>query len=153
MEKQFASRVQKILAGLRKAPPLGIQVSLPSDDLHAWEAVIPGPEDSLYKGGKFKIQILLPENYPLTPPIVRFVTPIYHLNVSQSSGQVCLRFLAEDEWVAGGTIEQVLNALFSLLIRPEEDNAFDHDVMNEYHHLKFLYDEKACESATKATPK
>ncbi|XP_078593170.1 ubiquitin-conjugating enzyme E2 D4-like isoform X2 [Branchiostoma floridae x Branchiostoma japonicum] len=151
MEKQFASRVQKELAALRKSPPLGIQVSLPSDDLHVWEAVIPGPDDSLYKGGKFKIQILLPENYPLAPPIVRFVTPIYHLNVSQSSGQVCLRFLAEDEWVAGGTIEQVLNALFSLLIRPEEDNAFDHDVLNNYHHYRGQYDRKARACAAKAT--
>ncbi|XP_019642875.1 PREDICTED: ubiquitin-conjugating enzyme E2 K-like [Branchiostoma belcheri] len=90
------------------------------------------------------------ENYPLGPPIVRFITPIYHLNVSQTSGQVCLRFLAEDEWVAGGTIEQVLNALFSLLIRPEEDNAFDHDVLNNYHHYKQSYNSKARNSADKA---
>jgi len=35
---------------------------------------------------------------------------------------------------------QVLNALFSLLIRPEEDSAFDHDVLNNYHHYKMEYD-------------
>ncbi|CAH1228655.1 UBE2D4 [Branchiostoma lanceolatum] len=150
MEKQFAARVQKELAALRKSRPLGIQVSLPSDSLHEWEAVIPGPEDSLYKGGKFKIRILLPENYPLGPPVVHFLTPIYHLNVSQTCGQVCLRFLSEDQWVAGGTIEQVLSALFSLLIRPEEDNAFDHAVLNNYHHFRGTYDKMACESAEKA---
>ncbi|XP_035687022.1 ubiquitin-conjugating enzyme E2 D4-like isoform X2 [Branchiostoma floridae] len=150
MEKQFATRVQKELAALRKSCPLGIQVSLPSDNLHEWEAVIPGPEDSLYKGGKFKIRLLLPENYPLAPPVVHFLTPIYHLNVSQVCGQVCLRFLSEDEWVAGGTIEQVLSALFSLLIRPEENNAFDHDVLNTYHHFRRQYNKMACNSAKKA---
>ncbi|XP_066282960.1 ubiquitin-conjugating enzyme E2-22 kDa-like isoform X1 [Branchiostoma lanceolatum] len=150
MEKQFASRVQKELAALRKSRPLGIQVSLPSDSLHEWEAVIPGPDDSLYKGGKFKIRILLPENYPLAPPVVHFLTPIYHLNVSQTCGQVCLRFLSEDEWVAGGTIEQVVSALFSLLIRPEEDNAFDHAVLNDYHHFRRQYDKFACDSARNA---
>ncbi|XP_019617325.1 PREDICTED: ubiquitin-conjugating enzyme E2 13-like [Branchiostoma belcheri] len=150
MEKQFASRVQKELAALRKSPPLGIQVSLPSDNLHEWEAVIPGPQDSLYKGGKFKVRLLLPENYPLAPPVVHFLTPIYHLNVSQACGQVCLRFLSEDEWVAGGTIEQVLSALFSLMIRPELNNAFDHEVLNVYHHFNLDYNKMARDSAKKA---
>eukprot|EP00058_Branchiostoma_floridae_P027087 XP_002612578.1 hypothetical protein BRAFLDRAFT_78802 [Branchiostoma floridae] len=129
------TQVQKELAALRKSCPLGIQVSLPSDNLHEWEAVIPGPEDSLYKG---RISY------------VHFLTPIYHLNVSQVCGQVCLRFLSEDEWVAGGTIEQVLSALFSLLIRPEENNAFDHDVLNTYHHFRRQYNKMACNSAKKA---
>ncbi|XP_070557712.1 ubiquitin-conjugating enzyme E2 D4-like [Ptychodera flava] len=150
LQKQIGNRLKKELTALQKSPPYGIQVNLPTDDLYAWEAEIQGPEQSHYKGGIFKVRINIPEKYPMEPPSVHFVTPIYHLNVSQSTGQVCLAFLAADKWVATGTIEQLLNALYSLLIRPEEENAFDHEVLNKYHHYDWEYKQLAQQSASKA---
>ena len=43
-------RVQKELKQEQSLRPHGIEVTLPSDSLQLWEAVVPGPEDSLYKG-------------------------------------------------------------------------------------------------------
>jgi len=32
-------------------------------------------------GGIFKLELFLPEDYPMAPPKVRFLTKIYHPNI------------------------------------------------------------------------
>lgn len=32
-------------------------------------------------GGVFKLELFLPEEYPMSPPKVRFLTKIYHPNI------------------------------------------------------------------------
>ena len=44
------TRVQKELKQLQTLKPHGIEVSVPSDSLQIWEATVPGPDESLYKG-------------------------------------------------------------------------------------------------------
>lgn len=34
-----------------------------------------------YLGGSFKLELFLPEEYPMAPPKVRFLTKIYHPNI------------------------------------------------------------------------
>ena len=48
-------RVQKELKQLQSLQPHGIQVTLPSDSLQLWEALVPGPEDSLYRGEEISL--------------------------------------------------------------------------------------------------
>lgn len=42
---------------------------------------ISGPQGTCYGGGKFKAEVLLPDDYPMTPPKVVFDTKIYHPNI------------------------------------------------------------------------
>ncbi|XP_077868790.1 ubiquitin conjugating enzyme E2 B-like [Saccoglossus kowalevskii] len=74
-KKQLASRLKKELTAVQRSPPFGITVYLPDDNLHVWNAEIKGPAGSLYEGGTFKIQITLPENYPMEPPVVSIIEP------------------------------------------------------------------------------
>jgi ubiquitin-conjugating enzyme (huntingtin interacting protein 2) len=39
-----------------------------------------------YEGGKFYVDIIVPENYPFVPPKMKFVTKLWHPNVSSASG-------------------------------------------------------------------
>jgi ubiquitin-protein ligase len=53
------------------------------------QAQIQGPEDTPYENGVFYLDVGIPERYPLDPPQVRFVTPVYHPNID-SAGRICL---------------------------------------------------------------
>ena len=58
------------------------KVAASEEDIHNWSAVIFGPDDTVYACGRFNLEITLPKDYPFKPPKIRFMTKIYHPNVS-----------------------------------------------------------------------
>ena len=51
------------------------------NDPFKWYALIKGPEDTPFAGGTFRLGIQIPDDYPMVPPKVDFLTPIYHPNI------------------------------------------------------------------------
>lgn len=41
------------------------------------------PDADIYKEGAFRIEMKLTSKYPDEPPVVRFLTPVYHPNVAK----------------------------------------------------------------------
>lgn len=66
--------------------------------------VISGPSDSVYQGGIFKLHIVIPSSYPFEPPKIKFLTKVWHPNVSSVTGAICLDIL-KDQWSPALTIK------------------------------------------------
>ena len=54
-----------------------------------WCVLYVAPDDSIYRGGYFKVKIKFPDNYPNDRPFFYFRTKIYHLNIWSFTGEVC----------------------------------------------------------------
>lgn len=52
--------------------------------------VLRGPSETPYEGGVWKIRIELPIDYPYRSPSIGFCNRLYHPNVDEASGSVCL---------------------------------------------------------------
>lgn len=57
----------------------------------------PGPEGSPYEKGLFDVDIQIPDSYPFQPLKMKFITKVYHPNISSASGAICLDIL-KDAW-------------------------------------------------------
>ena len=90
-----------------------ISVGLKGDNIYEWEATIQGPHDTPYEGGKFILDMIFPENYPIKPPVVTFRTRIYHCNVN-SDGKLSLDILG-NLWSPSIIVEKMLLSILSLL--------------------------------------
>jgi len=119
--------LKRQLAELKKHPVEGFSAGLVDDsNLLEWEVMIIGPPDTLYEGGFFKARMTFPENFPLLPPEMRFVTPMWHPNI-YPDGKVCISILhapgddqygfeqAGERWMPVHTIESILISVISLL--------------------------------------
>ena len=49
-------------------------------------------------GGMFKLELFLPEDYPMAPPKVRFITNIYHPNVDKLGAVLPIVLRWQADW-------------------------------------------------------
>ena len=100
-----------------------IQLDLTDEtDIFQWKAHITGPKDSPYEGGIFELSLRCSDTYPLAPPKVLFVTPVFHPNVLFKTGEICLDILKPDAWTPAWTLQSVCRAVVALLSHPEADS-------------------------------
>ena len=66
------------------------KVSLIDDSIQQFYVIFQGPRDTAYEGGSWKVRVELPDLYPMKLPLIGFTNKIYHPNIEESSGSVCL---------------------------------------------------------------
>lgn len=101
-------------------PAPGISAQPQEDNLRHFSVMIRGPQDSPFEGGVFELELFLPEEYPMAPPKVRFLTKIYHPNID-TLGRICLDIL-KDKWSPALQIRTVLLSIQALLSAPNPDD-------------------------------
>lgn len=126
--KDVAVSNQVIMRVLREANTLkqrsleNVSVFVCKDNLLFWKVIVTGPIGTLYCGYKWLLSIeFSPKTYPLRSPDIRFVTPIYHCNISDD-GKICHEIL-RSHWTSQTTMYDVLQQIIGLLAEPEPNDA------------------------------
>ncbi|BGO95086.1 hypothetical protein NBRC10512_006369 [Rhodotorula toruloides] len=122
LPKRIIKETQRLVSD---SPP-GISATPHEDNLRYFDVVISGPDSSPFEGGKFKLELFLPDDYPMAPPKVRFLTKIYHPNIDKL-GRICLDIL-KDKWSPALQIRTVLLSIQALLSAPNPDDPLANDV-------------------------
>merc|ERR1712029_1222513 len=91
---------------------------------------VTGPAESPFEGGNFKLELFLPEEYPMSAPKVRLLTKIYHPNIDKL-GRICLDILKE-KWSPALQIRTVLLSIQALLSAPNPDDPLANDVADHW---------------------
>ena len=119
-------RIVKETQRLQSDPTIGVSAVPYQENLRYFNATIAGPNLSPYQGGIFKLELFLPEEYPMAPPKVRFLTKVYHPNIDKI-GRIGLDVLM-DKWGPSLQIRTVLLSIQVLLSAPNPDNPLATDV-------------------------
>ncbi|KAJ3512653.1 hypothetical protein NLJ89_g3405 [Agrocybe chaxingu] len=122
-------RIHREIADLKKED-LGPIVLEPSDSLYIWKGSIPGPQGSVYDGGIFNVEIVLPNDYPFSAPRVLFKTRIYHMNIAES-GNICIDILKHN-WSPALSLFKVMLSLSSLLTDPNPKDPLVPSIATQY---------------------
>lgn len=125
-------RIQKELKEIERDKASGVAVQLrDGSNVQKLIGFVPGPKDTPYDGGVFMIDIVLPEQYPFVPPKMKFITKVWHPNISSASGAICLDVL-KDQWSPALTLKTALLSLQALLSSPQPDDPQDAVVAKQY---------------------
>lgn len=141
-ENRSTMRIHQELKRMEKCPPKGILLWSVDSNFDTLEAIIDGPIQSPYEGGEFKLGITIPKKYPIVPPVVKFITPIYHPNIDKS-GRICLESLKQEpqgKWSPTNTLESILIQIQILMAEPNHIDPLEREIANQFVQDRPLFD-------------
>ncbi|ODQ66275.1 ubiquitin-conjugating enzyme [Nadsonia fulvescens var. elongata DSM 6958] len=120
-------------------PPEGISAGpADEDNFFEWECLIQGPEGTPYESGLFPATLSFPEDYPLSPPTMKFTCKMWHPNI-YNDGTVCISILhapgddpnmyesASERWSPIQSVEKILISVMSMLAEPNDESGANID--------------------------
>lgn len=136
-------RLNQEIKDLTESPISNCSAGPIDHDITLWNATIFGPAGTPYEGGVFHLEIKFTNDYPFKPPMIRFITPIYHCNINKN-GYICLDILNKN-WSPALTIGKVLVSLCSLLNEPNPNDPLVPSIAELYRMNKEVHDANARE--------
>ncbi|KEP62643.1 UNVERIFIED_CONTAM: ubiquitin conjugating enzyme E2, putative [Hammondia hammondi] len=136
-------RIQKELQAFLSNPPPNCRVYVHPSNIRVWLIEMTGMEGSPYANEMYRLKVVIPPDYPFSPPTCFFLQPApVHVHV-YSNGDVCLNLLGSD-WRPSLSISAVAVAILSMLTSAKQkqlptDNAAHMDVPAGHHGTQFLY--------------
>ena len=130
-------RIERELREINTDEPVAIEIQNSPLNMHEpryLRGIISGPPDTPYEGRKYCLEIFYPDKYPFKPPDAKFLTKIWHPNVSPVTGTISL-----DGWSPAMTLEALLLHLQALLRDPDLNNPYDTFVTDQYTHSRDIF--------------
>ena len=87
-------------------------------DVWKWRLVIVGQNE--FAGGKFIVELDFNDNFPFQAPKIKFLTKVYHPNISKEGG-ICTLAL-ESSWVPTKSSCDVIDFVLTTFRAPNDEN-------------------------------
>jgi len=138
------------LVRLTQEPVPGFTVEPASDDLFTWIVGMYGPPATIYEGGYFKARLRFPETYPMDPPSMVMIAPMWHPNIFED-GRLCISILhppgddptsgelASERWNPTQSVATVLLSVISMLNEPNISSPANVDASVMYRNQRDEY--------------
>ncbi|KAK6509697.1 Ubiquitin-conjugating enzyme E2 7 [Arthrobotrys musiformis] len=131
------------------------------DNFMLWECLIAGPPDTPFEGGMFSATLKFPDDYPLSPPELKFTCDILHPNI-YPDGTVCISILhppgddplnyesASERWSPIQSVEKVLLSVMSMLAEPNDESGANIDASKMFREDRAQYEKIVRQCARKS---
>lgn len=151
MSAPLPKRIIKETERLQNEPVPGISAEPHDENARYFDVWVDGPDGSCYEGeqrqkpnakgreisdmltrsgGKFNLELFLPDDYPMCPPRIRFLTRIYHPNIDRL-GRICLDVL-KNNWSPALQIRTILLSIQALLGAPNPEDPLNEAVAKQW---------------------
>jgi ubiquitin-conjugating enzyme E2 G1 len=109
-------------------------------NFYIWDVLLLGPPETIFEGGIFECRFEFPHDYPMKPPVFRFITNLPHPNIYED-GKVCISILHEgadefgyehisERWSSTQNINSILMSILSILSEPNFESPANIDIAN-----------------------
>lgn len=123
-----------------------------STNIMKWSAGIPGKKGTDWEGGVYRLVLTFPDDFPSSPPNVKFVPPLFHPNV-YPSGTVCLSILnASEGWAPAITLKQILIGVQTMLDEANPNSPAQEEAYHMFVTDREAYDRRVRQEALKNPP-
>lgn len=87
MSSHRIRRIGKEIADIRADThsQISIEPFGDQDDVTHLRGSFPGPPGTPYEGGTYAVDVKIPNDYPFTPPVMKFETKVWHPNISSQT--------------------------------------------------------------------
>ncbi|PRT54858.1 Ubiquitin-conjugating enzyme E2 2 [Wickerhamiella sorbophila] len=148
MSTTARKRLMRDFKRIQQDPTGGVSASPVPEDILMWNAVIIGPDDTPFEDGTFRLILKFDESYPTKPPVVRFLSEMFHPNV-YPSGELCLDIL-QNRWSPTFDVSAILTSIQSLLNDPNTASPANVEAANMFRDHRSQYSKRVRETVEKS---
>ncbi|KAK8889279.1 hypothetical protein M9Y10_034025 [Tritrichomonas musculus] len=122
-----------------------LKIYLFQSQIDMWKVFIRSPDEELYDQKWWYLFVKFPELYPFRPPIIKFVSVPYHLNIAKD-GHICINAL-ERNYNSSRDVYHIIQEIKELFLLPDLNTPISSEMHFMYKDNRDMYVSLAKQSA------